>query len=110
MESISLPNTLAHIGAYAFDGCTSLKNITLPENLTDISSCLFGGCESLAYVTIGKNVKTIGYNAFGGCESLAVVFFTGTEAQWNAIRTYTSMASGETTTTKYIGNATVTYI
>lgn len=57
-----LPDTLTTIGAYAFDGCTSLKSVTIPASLTSIK-----------------------YYAFGSCGNLETVYFLGTEKQWNSI-------------------------
>lgn len=41
ISSISLPNTITHIGSYAFGGCKNLTSITLPSSLIHIGTCAF---------------------------------------------------------------------
>ncbi len=42
LESVTLPNSLTHIGWSSFFSCSNLKTITLPTNLTYIQSGAFG--------------------------------------------------------------------
>jgi hypothetical protein len=48
--SVSLPDTLEAIGAYAFYNCSTLKNIEIPEAVTKIESFAFRKCAGLAIV------------------------------------------------------------
>ena len=109
LESIEIPDSVTDIGSGAFFGCTSLKEITIPGSV----SCLghgampdFGGCTSLKNVVLLDGIDKIGY-AFEGCTALTSVvipksvtsisggfyncpnltdiYYTGSEAQWNAI-------------------------
>ncbi|MDR2571865.1 MAG: leucine-rich repeat protein, partial [Oscillospiraceae bacterium] len=68
--SITIPDTVTHIGDEAFEGCESLTSITLSDNIASIGGRAFTGCSSLVSVKIPKNVKNIGYAAFFECESL----------------------------------------
>ncbi len=40
------------IGAYAFDGCTTLKNISLPATIEEVGTRAFYGCSGLEHVTM----------------------------------------------------------
>ena len=85
LTSITIPEGVTSIGYYAFYSCDSLTSITIPEGLTSIGDYAFGGCESLTSITIPESVIYIGNWVFYNCESLTDVYYTGTEADWNAI-------------------------
>ena len=57
-------DSITHIGASAFDGCTSLASITIPNGVIDIGSSAFDGCTSLASVSIPSSVTRIGSHVF----------------------------------------------
>ncbi len=67
---IVLPDTIQHIGAYAFSGCNALRSILLPEGLEEIASYTFAGCSSLEALTLPDNIQKIGNYAFYDCHSL----------------------------------------
>ena len=54
----------------AFSGCTSLASISLSNSVTHIGDYAFYGCKSLTEVLLPKNVASIGKNVFWECESL----------------------------------------
>ena len=68
-----------------FSGCRNLQSVEISGGVTEIGKYAFSRCDSLAEVVISKNVASIGDFAFSGCTELANVFYTGTEAEWNAI-------------------------
>ena len=100
MTTVSIPESVAKIGSYAFFGCSNLIGITIPEAVISIGDYAFSGCSSIAYfngeegelnvpskvVTIGNHafkdlslitkvvvpnsVTSIGEGAFRGCNSL----------------------------------------
>ena len=88
LESISIPNTITSIGSYAFAYCSSLTSITVPDSVTSLASYVFRECTSLTSITIPASVTSISDYAFYCCTSLKDVYFTGTEAEWKAIRAY----------------------
>jgi hypothetical protein len=71
LTNITLPQSLADIGDYAFDG-SNLSAITIPNNVTNIGECAFQHCE-LRTLTIPDSVTTIGYAAFSGCSLTKVI-------------------------------------
>jgi len=86
LTSITIPNSVTSIGAGAFQ-YTNLTSITIPSSVTSISVYAFGECPSLATVTIETGVTGIGSEAFRYNANLATVLcyvaqsaFTGTNA------------------------------
>ncbi len=70
LESVSIPNTVVDIGAWAFSDCSSLTSISIPEGITDIYSGVFRGCTSLGVITVPNSIKNISPSAFSGCLAL----------------------------------------
>ena len=85
LAGITIPNSVTSIGVMAFDGCSGLTSIIIPGSVTSIGNYAFESCTSLASVLIPNSVVAIGYAAFRGCSSLVDVYYTGNEAEWNAI-------------------------
>ena len=61
------------IGAYAFQGKSTLTRVTIPEGVTTIGGHAFHDCTSLTRVTIPEGVTYIRNLAFWGCTSLKSV-------------------------------------
>ena len=100
LEKVSIANTVAYIGDYAFYNCKALKNVTfgensklqnigyeafysctqlesieLPDSLINIENGAFSYCSILKKVVFGADsrLETIGKNAFSNCSSLVNV-------------------------------------
>ena len=73
LASITLGESVTHIGAGAFAGCTSLTSITLGDSVTQIGDYAFENCTSLVSITFGESVTHIGAGAFAGCTSLTSI-------------------------------------
>ena len=71
--SVTIPNGVTTIAAFAFDGCRSLTSVTIPNGVTSIGESAFTGCSNLTSVTIGNGVHSIEWCAFSGCSSLTSI-------------------------------------
>ena len=47
LNTVSIPNSVTHIGESAFDCCVSLSSITLPKSLTTIGESVLCNCDNL---------------------------------------------------------------
>ncbi|MBQ7171461.1 MAG: DUF4185 domain-containing protein [Clostridia bacterium] len=83
--AVEIENSVTRIGNHAFSGCSALPFAAVPNGVTSIGVNAFRGCASLATVTIPDSVTSIGSYAFYGCSSLTTVYYTGTEAEWQAV-------------------------
>ena len=70
---VVIGNSVEHIPAHLFSGCTGLTSMTIPDSVTSIGSGAFLGCTDLTSVTIGNSVTSIGSSAFSGCTGLTSV-------------------------------------
>ena len=82
--SVIIPNSVTHIGDYAFycDGKmyrSSLTSIVIPNSVTTIGEGAFSGCSSLTSVVIPDSVTSIGEEAFEGCFRITDVYITDIE-------------------------------
>jgi hypothetical protein len=99
LSSVTIPGSVAEIGAYAFMQCISLTNlcisngvslidegafaycplrsVVIPSSTTTIGETAFLDCVSLTNVTIATGVLSIGQGAFLECGSLATVTIPG---------------------------------
>lgn len=105
---LNVPSGVTSIGDWAFLKNNSLKKVTIPSSVVSIGYDAFGDCGSLAEVTIQPGPESIGEWAFGKCleltkvtipasvvsigecafykTGLTDVYYSGTQAQWNAIQ------------------------
>ncbi len=73
ITSVTIPDSVTTIGAYAFYGCTALTSVTLGSGVTGIGNYAFRDCTGLTAVAIPDSVTTIGSHAFRGCTGLTAV-------------------------------------
>lgn len=73
LTSITIPDGVKDIGAYAFSWCESLMSITIPNSVTTIGASAFSGCRGLLSVVVGKGVTHIGRYAFNYCDKLSSI-------------------------------------
>ena len=73
ITSVTLPETIVEIGAYAFYDCSTITSFVIPNGVTTIGNEAFSGCSSLTSIDIPNSVVAIGVEAFGLCYALASV-------------------------------------
>ena len=75
ITDLTIPDSVQHIGAYAFYECTNLKTVTFAENsqCSSIGVRAFYDCTGLTSITIPDSVTSIGYAAFSGCTGLTSI-------------------------------------
>ncbi len=76
LESVTLPESLESIGAYAFRW-SKLKSLTIPRSVTSIGKYAFADCAKLTSVSIPAHLagENVGECAFMNCTGLTSVTF-----------------------------------
>ncbi|MBQ8214236.1 MAG: leucine-rich repeat domain-containing protein [Clostridia bacterium] len=69
LTSIKLPNSLKHIGEFAF-ARTGLTEVTLHDGIETLGRGAFKNCQKLQSVTVGNGVERISQELFSGCRAL----------------------------------------
>ncbi len=99
VASVTIPGSVASIGAYAFLG-SGLTSVTIGGSVTNIGAAAFGYCSSLTNVTISGSVASIGGIAFI-LDPLMRISFQG-----NAPRADNTVFSGASGTVYYVPGTT----
>ena len=71
LKLLFLPDTVRHIGAYAFAGCSALEHLHLPEELSLLPEHALDGCAALKRLSLPAGLEEIGSYAFYNCRTLA---------------------------------------
>ena len=70
LVDVTIPDSITHIGEYAFMFNYSLTNINISSNVVSIGEMAFAQCKSLTQVVLPSGVAIIGNCAFAGCTNL----------------------------------------
>ena len=73
VKDLVIPNSVTHIGGYAFSACSGLTSVTIGNGVKSIGNEAFRGCSGLTSVTIGNSVTNISDRAFAYCNGLTSV-------------------------------------
>lgn len=78
LTSVTIPDTVTHLGEFAFSECKGLKTATVGSGLSQLKERSFLYCENLHTLYLDKNIQSIGEYAFAGCDKLTTVQYSGT--------------------------------
>ena len=99
ITSVTIPASIASIGASAFSGCTGLSSVEFADGLGSISigDSAFSGCTGLTTVRLSSRVTAIPNSMFQGCSNLTSVTFPVKLASIGANAFYgcSSLTSGD---------------
>lgn len=82
---VDLPDTVEYIDEYAFSRCPSLYAVNLGASVKKIEQYAFYQCSNVKYIYMPKTVTSIGDYAFSDWYSILVVYYEGTESDFNAL-------------------------
>ena len=82
LTSIEIPDSVTSIGQGAFSGCFNLIRITIPNSVTSIGNSAFSSCWRLTSITIPDSVTSIGWSAFYNCRNLTSIKFAHPNGWW----------------------------
>ena len=68
LTSITLPESMTSIGAYAFYDCRALTAINIPASVASIGTGAFANCPNLTTMTVDENNAT--FDSRGGCNAI----------------------------------------
>ena len=70
ITSITIPDSVQHIGKESFANCFGLKNVTIGSGIKSMGIRAFWCCNKIESVKIADGAECIGQSAFSHCESL----------------------------------------
>ena len=76
-RKVIMPDTLTHIGDYAFLNCTGLTEVVISNSVASIGESAFENCKNLKTITIGDAVVSIDRRAFTGCSNILDITLPG---------------------------------
>lgn len=94
ITSLTIGNSVANIGIYAFAGCHGLTgNLTIPNSVRNIGNQAFFQCTQLNSLTIGSSVENMSWNAFAGCNNIDTIYSLATNPPTITTLTFNGIAS-----------------
>lgn len=77
LESITIPDSVEHIGAYAFYGCENLKSVTVPKSVAEIEEYALG----YTYETVYDEETDDTYDTDVRIDGFVIYGYNDTEAE-----------------------------
>lgn len=74
-ESVSIPDSVTHLGNKLFENSKALEKVKLPVEIKELPPYLFSGCSALTKVTMPNVVNAFSEGLFMGCTSLSDIPF-----------------------------------
>ena len=57
IKALVVPDGVASIGDYAFDGCSGLTSVTIPDSVTSVGTATFRDCSNLVTISIPASLQ-----------------------------------------------------
>jgi hypothetical protein len=93
-------DSVAIIGAYAFEDVMQVHTLIIPDNILIIKKCAFRNCEDLEYIVVGAKVTIIEDSIVAGCTNLNAIYYYGSAPNWESI-----VISGEQSDSAIVHNS-----
>ena len=62
-----------------------ITHLVIPDSVAEINFYTFNGCETLQSITIPKSVTRVQFNAFMNCTGVTDVYYAGTQKEWKGL-------------------------
>lgn len=85
LQTITIPASVTSMGTQVFTYCSALVSAEIQANIAELPEWTFYGCDMLSQVTLAKNITSIGRKAFYRCENLGKIYYSGAQADGEAI-------------------------
>ncbi len=82
LNEVIFDGAVSSLENQAFWGCVGLTSISLPNTLAHIGDYTFYNCKNLTSVTIPNSVTSIGEGAFNNCSTLNSIYYNGSLEEW----------------------------
>lgn len=80
LSELIVPNNIAHVEEFAFNGCKSLTSVIIPEGVISIGDMAFAS-SNLKSIKVSNSVKSIGDASFEN-SGILHVYYDGTIEEW----------------------------
>ena len=85
LETVKLDAGMKTIPYRCFFGASGLVTLDVPEGVETIEENALSYCTSLQTIVLPSTLKTVEDGAFDGADNLVVIFFKGTEEEFDAL-------------------------
>lgn len=85
LQTIQIPYSVRTIRISAFQNCRALSSIA-PLGVVHIDAWAFAGCSDLREVRLGSGLGRIGAHAFNSCRSLSRIIYSGRIKDWQLVK------------------------
>lgn len=91
IDQVEIPQTIRHIGSYAYSECANLVHVNIPEGVVQIDMGAFRSCKSLQTIKLPSTLTKVGDFSLYLCPALSEISYNGTihefktlvERSWN---------------------------
>ena len=95
VENKGVQYAVTAIGDRAFSGCQSIKSVSFPDNIVEIGAYAFYQCSGLTGIlVIGEEIQSIGRSAFSGCTGITELHFKARACEYMGGSTSSMAFSG----------------